>query len=187
MRMFRVLLAVILIGVATPSSARLFGQLGLHIGGDTIAGATIVGGGSDEVKAGQLLSGALGLEGYLTESILMKASIGLKMDFISASNGDITFIRVPAELLAFYVGESISLGVGVTQHLGPTLEGDGVAAAVNADFDDATGFIVQLDYPLNEKGYLAFRYTSINYNVVGSSVDIDGSSIGIIIGVKFGD
>ena len=77
-------------------------------------------------------------------------------------------------------------GVGITQHTGVKRTVDGFLNSGSLDFEDATGLVMQIDYLLNERGYLSLKYTSIDYQPVNSNFEIDGSSLGILIGFRFG-
>ena len=173
---------------AAPLQAnKLFIQGGLHFGGDTLATANFVGGGSDSIEAGGLISGSIGLITAMGESMELRSSIGIKMDGIFAENGELAFIRLPLEVMAFSTGETVRFGAGLSYHLGPELEIDepGLASAT-VDFDDAMGFVAQLEYRLGERGHIGLKATVIDYEVSGTGGgEVDGNSLGIIIGARF--
>lgn len=94
------------------SATDVFLQGGLHFGGDTLVTAVFTDGSSESLKAGGLLSGALGIETDISESVYMKLSAGLKFDTILAENTDVFFERYPLEALFFYRNENIHIGAG---------------------------------------------------------------------------
>ena len=171
---------------STQSLADAFIQGGLHFGGDTLATVDFVSLGDQKIEAGGLLSGSVGYEADINESLLAKLSAGIKFDSISASNGDVDFTRYPLTAMLFMKGENLHFGLGLTRHIGVELSVDGFSGATTADFDDATGFVAQLDYLLNERGYISLKFTSIDYELANSSIEVDGSSIGLLVGFRFG-
>jgi len=53
-------------------------------------------------------------------------------------------------------------------------------------FDDAVGFVVEVDFKLGEKGYMGLKGTSIDYDAQAPFAGtIDGNSVGVVIGVRF--
>lgn len=180
-------LAVCMLPVFSTASAGVFVQTGLHFGGDDLATVSYFSGYSESVEAGGLISGSVGYEMDMSESILVKLSAGIKFDAVTAENGDVDFTRYPLTGMIFLKGEDLHLGVGVTQHTGVKLEVDGFFSPGSVDFDDATGLVLQLDYLLNERGYVSLSYTAIDYEPSNvSGIDVNGNSIGVVIGYRFG-
>ena len=178
---------VLLLCVSSQAAAvGVFVEGGIHSGGDTIVTAVFTDGSTESIKAGDLISGAIGIESDITDSLLLKLSAGLKIDLILAENADLSFERMPFEAMLFFKGETLHLGAGITHHRNVRLRGDFGLGIPTVDYEDATGYAVQLDYLLNERGYLSLKYTAIDYQVFSGGPDIDGSSIGILIGLRFG-
>ena len=178
---------LLLLSVSSFARAGFFAQGGLHFGGDTLVTAILVDGTTEKITGGGLLSGTLGYESDISESLLLKLSAGLKFDTIIASNSDLFFSRYPIEAILFAKGEQFHLGVGLTHHNGVKLTGDPAFAIPSVNFQNATGYVVQLDYLLSERGYLSLKYTAIDYQVTSAAPKLDGSSIGLIIGFRFGN
>ncbi len=161
-----------------------FVEGGLHFGGDELAIATLTNGDTEKIKGGQLFLFSAGIAQGFAENIEGRLMLGVKYDSISADNGDIDFIRFPIEAFAFYkVADRINIGGGLSYHLNPSLNGDGIATAIDADFDNALGFALVAEYMLKNGGYLAIKLTSIDYDVSG--VSASGNSIGGILGFRF--
>ena len=173
--------------IPSQSIAGVFAQGGLHFGGDTLATVSFFGGEDQSIDAGGLISGSIGYEVDISDMLLIKASAGIKFDSIPASNIDVDFTRTTMNGMVFFKGEKFHFGVGVEQHSNIELSIDGFAGSATAEFEDATGLVMQLDYLLNERGYIGFKLTSIDYQQPNSSVEIDGSSFGILIGFRFGN
>lgn len=171
-------------------AASLFFEGGLHFGGDEIATVVFVGGGSETLKAGELLSGSIGLIGDVSDSLEARGSIGLKFDFVFADNADVTFTRFPLELMLFTKGEPISFGLGLSYHLDPTFSVSGSFVNGDINFDDAMGVVAEIDYKIgtNNKAYLGIKATFIDYDVTNigfGTASLSGNSVGIVIGVRF--
>ncbi len=159
-------------------------QGGLHFGGDELVEADFTNGDDEKIKAGQLLSLSVGIGSAINESVEARLMVGVKFDSIDASNADIEFYRYPVSALFLYsASEKINIGGGLTYHLNPSLSGDGVASDIDADFDDALGFVLTAEYALSNRSYAAVQYTKIDYDIFDESVS--GNSIGGIFGVRF--
>lgn len=181
------ILFLYLVSVTSISSAGVFGEGGVHFGGDELATVSFYGADSESVEAGGLISAALGYEFDITDTFLVKLSAGIKIDMVTASNGDVDFTRYPLTGMVFLKGEDIHVGAGITQHTGVDLNVDGFLSSGSIDFDDATGLVFQVDYMLNERGYLSLTYTAIDYEPANSSgIEVNGNSLGFGIGFKFG-
>ncbi|MDH5472682.1 MAG: hypothetical protein OEY87_10955 [Gammaproteobacteria bacterium] len=191
MKIVQSILAVSLLAIATASNAdnRFFAEAGIHFGGDNLVTVAFIGGGSESINAGELLSGSVGMISDISESLKLRASIGIKFDAISAVNGDISFTRFPLEGMLFTNNaEGFNFGAGITYHLAPELDASGPVLSGNVPFDDALGFVAEVDYLLSEKAYLGFKLTSIDYeieNAFPGTPAVDGNSFGIVIGVSF--
>ena len=90
----KVLFFVSILCVSTQSVAGAFVQAGVHFGGDTLATVDFFDSDSQSIEAGGLISGSVGYETDLSESILMKLSAGIKFDTIAATNADIDFSAI---------------------------------------------------------------------------------------------
>ena len=182
----KVLFFVSLMCLSTQSLAGVFVQAGQHFGGDSLAKVSFSDGFDDSIKAGEGMSASAGYEVDINETLLVKFSAGFKFDLIIADNGDADFIRLPLNAMLFIKQKKLHFGVGLTQHTGVELSGDGFLNFNTFEFEDATGIILELDYLLNERAYLGLKLTSIDYQLEHSDEDIDGSSLGIVIGFRFG-
>lgn len=162
----------------------VFLQGGVHFGGDDIITATFTNGDTEKIKGGELLTVSAGLGMEVHENLEARFMAGIKFDSINAENGDVDFYRYPLEALLMYkAAEKVYLGGGLSYHLNPNISGDGIAANANIDFDDALGFVVELDYVLSNGGYLGVKLTSIDYEAFGQSAS--GNSIGGLLGFRF--
>jgi len=119
------------------------------------------------------------------KSIETEISLSYKFADITASNGDITWSRLPLDVLAFYRMEKVRLGGGLTYHINPELDGSGVATGLNVDFKNSLGFVAQADWRITDRMNLGLRYTMLEYEVNGAGGEIDASGLGIAFSGNF--
>ncbi len=177
-----------LLAVNTLASASgLVLEGGLHFGGDELARAT-VNGSPTSIDAGALLSFGIGAGFDLAPDIESRVTIGIKFDEITASNGDISFTRYPIDVLFLYNVGDWKLGGGITYHLNPKYEENGVGTGLRAEFDDALGLLLEIDRNLGIV-YVGARVTLIDYESIPSATvrkaTFNGDSIGIVAGMRF--
>lgn len=162
-------------------------------GGDKLADVDLIDHDDDhhreDITAGDGFSLAFGRAFALAEHFSLQASIGYKEDSITAKNGSVGFKRYPVDLLAFYEGESLRFGGGVSYETNVDLS---LKYEVAPDFDDARGVVVEAGYRFSEFFIVSLRRTLIeytaNYNYryydpylrrwvsVSGSTDVDGDN-----------
>ena len=195
-----VLIVTLLSSALVVHAGNIFGEIGLHIGGDDVRTPV-----TDDVMAGGLFSASVGLLSPVGDSLDLRASIGIKygteMFFFNPFDLDpefLNFKRYPlGAMLITNNAEGINYGVGMTYHLKPEMSSPDNLIS-NIEFDDAFGFVAEIDIKLGKSGYVGIKYTSINYKTdnpnIGElasdgsfiSVDtVDGNSIGLVIGMSF--
>lgn len=165
----------------------------LTFGGDEISREEIDtifnGTDTESIDAGELIYFYGGVH-VTRKNLQLQATLGYQADTISGSNGDTGFCRYPFEVIAFATFEKYRVGAGVSRHLNPEYERDVDGdPKLNADFKDATGFVIQADYLIGDIGKgtaaVGLRYTDIEYEAEGGNFDIvpgakfDGSNIGL--------
>jgi len=69
------------------------------------------------------------------KSITTEITLSWKEGIINASNGDITFMRYPVDVLVFYNMEKVRFGGGATYHLNPKLRATGAGKVYASDTD----------------------------------------------------
>lgn len=163
-------------------------ETGLHFGGDTFATVLFSSGDTVDIDAGELFSIAVGGVIPMGHNLETQLTLGWKYDGTSADNGDVSFERYPLNALLFYRGSHWRVGGGVTYHLNPEVDGSGVGAGLQADFDNAWGSLIEVGYQFNVF-YLGGRLTFIDYETVSSSFTskeaFNGDSVGIIFAARF--
>ncbi|WP_156499746.1 hypothetical protein, partial [Oleiphilus sp. HI0061] len=177
----------------SPTSTKTFQGFtagGFTFGGDDLLKVEYTNGDSEELTAGGLLDLKLGLIYNINDTYSIQSSIGYHFDALLAENGDGDFTRIPVELLGFYNYDKHRFGGGLTLHTSPEFEAesDDIGLDENAEFEDASGLVIEYGYKTSDSAVIALRYVDINYEVTkynGSSVDSgpdsDGSHIGLYI------
>ena len=148
------------------------GELALEFGGDNVAKVYFVGGGSQDVRAGQ--GGTLALGGHYRPAsapIDLVATVGYKFVTTAASNSDIGITRFVVQLVGLYdpAGEWW-IGGGPVLHTGTKFDGGGLVSDVN--FDSSIGLNLQAGWR-----WVALTGTLMTYKAGGTSVN--ASAIGL--------
>ncbi len=155
---------------------------GLGFGGDKLVTVVYTNGNTNTIDAGDGLYGDFGVQHNFTDTDWsFKATAGFDSWAASGHHADVTFTRYPVDLLALYTIGYNHIGFGVTEHLSPRLDLDGLGP--NANFDAATGAILQYQYWL-----FGVRYTSIRYKVSSdctSGCSVDGSNLSVFFNYVF--
>ena len=175
-----------------PSKLGFVGAIGYNVGGEKLVAGQYSDGSTFGVNAGSgvMLSG--GATYALNPQVDLQATIGYENDSTNATNGNISFTRMPLEALAFYnFSDKYRLGVGVRRAGSAKLSGSGVASSLGSyTFTPSTGFVVEGQYALSPKTTerkwhaAAFvRVVSENYTIGNPSQSFNGSHVGF--GVAF--
>jgi len=187
-KLFKIIIPILLVIASSNAHAvRWVGEAGIHGGGDELASATFTNGDTTKINAGELLSIGIGPQIDLTDNTNIRVLVGWKFDSTDADNGSIKFSRFPIDVMYFYQTPQWNFGAGITYHLSPELSSSGVASGISADFEDALGFIAEVDFRLGEFFYIGGKYTAIDYDQKNTNVTVDGNSVGIVFGFIFGD
>ena len=163
---------------------RPIGLIGAYLGGENLVETT-----ASDLDAGGLLYFGGGILVEQQESNLsFQATLGYKFDYVdfytSFGPGDATISSLPLELTAYIRNNNIRIGGGIAYHIDPEYEFcvDSLGCD-HYNFDDALGLIAELSIDLQQLAFIGFRYTNIDYEIYGAS--IDASNFGVNIGVKF--
>ena len=166
----------------TVSNAHAVGpvfEMGVYFGGDELVSATFVSGETETIDAGGFLDFAGGVTFPLSSQWQGRVTLGYRFDDIDASNGSIEWERLALEAKAFYKQEFWYLGGGLTYHLDPEL----TVLSTPFEFDDSLGLVLEADYVLPTGLYFGGKFTIIDYEYQGASVD--GNSLGFVVGWQF--
>jgi len=161
------------------------GQFDLDFGGDELATVYFEDDDSQDLTAGQGVTLSVG--GYFRpidiSSFEIDASIGYKYATTQADNADINVSRTVMQLGASYRWPNgFYLGAGLVEHFGPELNGDGFFEDIQ--FDDATGFNVEIGWRWISVHYTDIQYTNDFLDFFGE--DIDASHVGLRFTYRFG-
>ncbi len=164
-------------------------EAGLHFGGDELVAATFTSGNTETIEAGGFYNISAGVAFDISDKVVSRVTLGFKEDSITAGNGDISFSRNTIDALFLYKTDQWLFGGGLTYHTSVKLSGSGLASGIGAEFDNALGFLLEVDYMYSKKAYVGGRYTVIDYDTVPSTtvnaVTVDGNSIGVVVGYRF--
>jgi hypothetical protein len=172
---------------AKSEPGHFFLNMGLTVGGDTLATVAYTDGTTSSLKAGGSIQFKAGGDFRIQPKVDLQFSIGYHMDSTrEARNGTLTFTRMPLEGLVFYHYQpNMRVGAGLRKAMSAKLDGSGLAASVGSyDFDSSLGFILEWEYLFGRshfgRGGFSVRYVSESYTPSGypGAASIDGSHVG---------
>ena len=151
----------------------------LEYGGDDLATLEFTDGSSQDIKAGQGVTIALGGHYRAAESpFSVRGTVGYKYVTTKASNADISVGRTVIEFVGNYLWDNgWWVGGGITHHSSIKFDADGYARNVN--FDDATGPTLEVGWR-----WIALTYTDLDYKDPNGG-KWDASSVGLKLTNKF--
>lgn len=142
-----------------PPKSKFLIEAGIEFGGAEILQVFFTNGEDQTMRAGQ--GGFIAVGGQFefknAKHFMLRTTLGIKYNTTAADNANIRLTRFPIQLTPFWkINEDVRLGVGISTHLGPKLNGDGFTPDVK--FESNAG-------PRFEFGYkwFALTYTAINY------------------------
>jgi hypothetical protein len=162
-------------------------KAGVDFRGETLVTAVFADGETETMKAneGFYFGGGLAVieEARRFE---LHATVAYKFGVINASNGEIEWTRFPLEVLAFYRFQKVRVGGGLTYHLSPRLEGDGVVGGLDVRFKDALGALLQVDWLFTQNLAVGARYTVLKYEAEGAfRGDAHSKGLGVTFSYSF--
>lgn len=157
----------------------------LTSGGDELAEVPLLNGSGDidseNIDAGGFWYIYGGMQ-FDTPAFPVRMTLGYFEDGVDASNGSVSFSRIPFELLGLYTTGPHTIGLGPTYHLSPELDLKD-AGLGSYEMDDALGLVLMYEYTFENNFALGLRYTNISYDFGGD--DVDGSNLGVLMEMKF--
>lgn len=175
------LVLVIFLAYGPTALAETLIEAGIHYGGDQVIQGNYSSGAKDSSKAGGLFSLSLGGTKSFANNIEWQLSLGIKSDIINPGSPEVTWVRYPVNGMVFYRDESYRVGLGITAHLAPKLEGDGVASNISQDFRNAIGGLFEIDFTIDDTFLWGIRYTVITYKTSQGDRNINGDSLGLLL------
>lgn len=145
-----------------------------ELGGDDFLEVAFTNGGTQKLRAGQ--GGTLAVGGILrpsaTSPLSLRGTVGFKYVTTAADNANITFTRIPLELVgSYHFPTGVRAGAGVVYHAANRFKGDGFVP--DESYSSSPGVTAEVGYK-----FLALTYTALSYKVNGGP-SFDGSSIGV--------
>lgn len=149
-------------------------DLSLELGGDDFLEVLFTSGDTQKIRAGQ--GGTIAVGGIFRPSaaspLSLRATLGIKYVTTAAQNANITFTRIPLELVGSYaLPNGARFGAGLVYHARNRFNGDGFVD--DETFDATTGVTAEVGYKA-----IALTYTAIKYKAQGGP-SIDGGSVGV--------
>lgn len=170
------------IGLSQSVLAAGFGgqiEAAAEVGGDDVAKVFYTNGDTQDVKAGQGITLAIGGH-YRAEKSPWDTvgTVGYKFVTTAASNADIGISRWTMKLEErYHANDSIWIGVGITQHSNINFDCGGLCPDMG--FDDATGFVTSIGWK-----FIALTYTDIQYDGEDHHT-YDASNVGLMFTAGF--
>lgn len=189
------LLAVFVMGLsasafAEGSDTHFYAGVGLDAGGDEVAKVKLSDGSSEAIDAGAGVSFTLGADIDLSEDTMLRATLGYKFDNVSAENGDMTFSRVPLEVLGYRFWGEHGIGGGLGYHTAVKFDCDFSGVCNDSvDLDDELGLIVEYLYRSrredSNKGFSIGVRAGLGYEYQadGGGGSVDGNYLGVNLGI----
>jgi hypothetical protein len=190
-------LALSTVAAAPRAAVAATGEVGVALGVDMNAGADTLAtlqfndGSTQDIKAGNGLLLALGggvilfeQQRHRLEAVL---DVGVKFSTMQPSqNADLSFVRIPIELLAFYRNDDahFRVGAGGAYYAHSALSGSGAASGLQLDFKPGLAALVEADFVWG-RGYLGLRYTHLDFTVNGSNATAAANSVGFTLGFLY--
>ena len=175
------ILFIILLMYGPTSFAETLIEAGVHLGGNELIIENYSNGANDSAKGGGLFSFAMGGTKSFTKNIDGQLSIGIRSDIINSGDPEVTWVRYPLNAMLFYRKETYRIGLGLTAHLSPKVEGNGVANNISENYKDAIGGLLEVDFSINKTFLWGLRYTNIKYESDRRDRSVSGNSFGILL------
>lgn len=159
-------------------------RLGYDGGGEDLVSGRDADGEHFSLTAGGGATIAAGVSFTPAPYLALDVTVGYKRTAASIGDGNISFSRIPVDVVISRVAEHQRLGIGLTAHFAPTLGCDFTGCREDLELDTAYGFLLQWIVNFNHVE-LGLRGTLLNYGVGnGSDEQLHGSSLGAFIGAR---
>lgn len=161
--------------------------IGITAGGDKLATAEYTNGSSVNIKAGSGLALLAGAEYRVNNEFSVQGTLGYHVHFTpQASNGNASFSRTPAELLAyFHPNQRWRVGGGLRRTTAVQLNGKGAAGYLDRDYEGATGAVVEVEYFTSPNLGIKARVVNEKFKQQYSSREVSGNHFGLLMNAYF--
>lgn len=153
---------------------RLLLEGGIEFGGDELFSVLFTTGDEQTIRAGQggYIAAGAQFDVPSVPQLMFRGSIGYKFVTTAADNANITFTRVPLNLVGYYrINPDFRIGIGASKHLNARLKGDGFFA--DEDFTSSWGGRFEFGYR-----FVALTYTTMTYQDQAGD-EINGNAFGL--------
>ena len=189
----RVSSGLILMALASQAHAAPFDFVigaGYDFGGETMSTVQFTNGDSDKIESNEGLLIYGGVDVPVADSWRARATVGYKGTSVDGSNGEVTFDRVPFELLGLYNINNHNFGLGLAYHTGVEYECDiSNSCDFTVEFEDSLGFVAQYEYQFHvgtdNRLALGARYTHMDYEAKDINYSVDSGGFGLNISFLF--
>lgn len=134
-----------------------------------------------KIKSGELVYAYTGaLIAIPGVAFRTQITIGYHADIVRATNGDITFSRIPLDIIPTWEFEKHRMGLGLTYIFKPKLDTDDIKGIEDVNYSETLGTLIHYQYKFSQKFSIGVRYTEVKYSPVGdASVSTNGSHMGL--------
>lgn len=175
--------------VIPPIEARplrfVFGA-GVTFGGDKLATAVYDDGDEIDIDAGAGLAMHVGVDYRVSPQFSVQGTVGYHVDSANAWNGDLRFERVPFELLGYYhINDKVRAGGGVRFVTNTALRCSGDCKFRDAEFDDTTSAVAELEYLFAPGVGFKLRYVNDQFKEKRWGYKVKGDHVGVLANFYF--
>jgi hypothetical protein len=169
------------------SNWRFMARAGTGFGGENMLSGNYRNGGYYELNAGSGMKYALGVDYRLAPKVTVQASIGREISMISAIEGDLTFTRLPLEVIGMYdISKDFRLGAGLRYSTEAKLRGTGVFTPLNDNFESVPGAVVEGQYIFSStkdgaQFGLSLRYVTESFKGFGTTYRGEHGSLAFVL------
>lgn len=174
---------------AQQAPVRFFGSVGGGFGGDELASGSYTNGNTFSIKAGNGFTVSGGVSVAVSSTTDVQVSVGYESASTNASNGDISFTRLPIEVLGFYtVSPQWRVGGGLRSATSPKLSTSGVAGMLGSyEFTPSVGVVLEAQYLFDKSATqrgqfgISGRYVGESFEEKTSKTTINGNHVGVAL------
>ncbi len=156
--------------------------MGITFGGDKLAEVEYDKGSTVKLHAGGTVDFVAGIDYRVNPEFSFQGTIGYHVDAANASNGDVTFSRIPMEVLAYYhVSPQWRFGGGARYVSSVKLRSSGAGDIYsgNYDFKNTLSPVIEAEYMMNPKFGFKVRYVHEKIEEKTSGQKLDASHVGL--------
>jgi hypothetical protein len=171
----------------------LLGGIGWDRGSARLLTVTLTDGTSQTLRAneGFYFEAGVGLLRYRLDAVSLETAttIGVKGWEVGASNGGLSYLAFPLEVLERVAVQQVRFGLGLSLLLAPRLSSSGVLAGNDVDLKDSLGLVVQADWigkrvPGRPGFFLGGRFVWQKLEGRHGTAAVDANAVGVRLGLE---